>query len=168
MSKNSRKGGSDESPSILMKSWNNLVVGDEWREEVKSNIEIGNNQLADVDITNSNWGKFLNEIKQNYYNSFYQRRLFILNWKDLIWTKLCNKLFQMFTCNNFKKFKRHNSLFKQGEAKLNSEIDIVFLLNNIHKLKTITNLTLSKEQQDLLQFHNSCLIESESTKGKMF
>ena len=168
MSKNSRKGGSDESPSILMKSWNNLVVGDEWREEVKSNIEIGNNQLADADITNSNWGKFLNEIKQNYYNSFSQRRLFILNWKDLIWTKLCNKLLQMFTCNNFKKFKRQNSLFKQGEAKLNSEIDIVFLLNNIHKLKTITNLTLSKEQQDLLQFHNSCLIESESTKGKIF
>ena len=73
----------------------------------------------------------------------------------------------MFTCNNFKIFKRQNSLFKQGEAKLNSEIDIVFLLNNIHKLKTITNLTLSKEQQDLLQFHNSCLIESESNKGKI-
>ena len=75
----------------------------------------------------------------------------------------------MFTCNNFKKIKRQNSLFfKQGEAKLNSEIDIVFLLNNIHKLKTITNLTLSKEQQDLLRFHNICLIKSESTKGKMF
>ena len=74
MSKNSRKGGNDESPSILIKSWNNLVVGDEWREEVKSNIEIGNSQLADVNIANSNWGKFLNEIKQNYYNSFSQMR----------------------------------------------------------------------------------------------
>ena len=57
--------------------------------------------------------------------------------------------------------KQRNKILKEGINEFYSELDYVYIINSIRELKALTKLILDQNQQAILQFHQTKLLDPD-------
>ena len=90
------------------------------------------------------------------FGNIKKRRKFIYSFKDMMW--------ELFWLHKWKSTKPleimglRNRLFKEGIESFHSELDFVYIVKSIRELKALVGSILNQEQQSLLQFHQTRLL----------
>ena len=87
-----------------------------------------------------------------------KRRKFIYSFKDMIWELFWLHKWKS-TIKSWESMGVRNKIFREGIELFHSELDFAYIVKSIRELKVLVGSILDQEQQSLLQFHQTRLLD---------
>ena len=92
------------------------------------------------------------------FGNIKKRRKFIYSFKDMMWELFWLHKWKS-TNKSWENMKQRNKIFKEGIESFHSELDFAYIVKSIRELKALVGSILDQEQQSLLQFHQTRLLD---------
>ena len=104
---------------------------------------------------------------QKLFGDIKKRRKFIYSFKDIIWELFWLKKWKL-KSESWKNMQTRSKIFDEGIKMLHSELDYAYILKSIRELKALVNSILDQDQQLMLQFHQTKLLDPYNWISKEF
>ena len=104
---------------------------------------------------------------QNLFGDIKKRRKFIYSFKDIIWELFWLKKWKL-KSESWKNMQTRSKIFDEGIKMHHSELDYAYILKSIRELKALVNSILDQDQQLMLQFHQTKLLDPYNWISKEF